>query len=219
MAKLEWDQTGQKLYETGVSNGVLYIRDSSGAYPKGVAWNGLITVSESPEGAEANALYADNQKYLDLISDEQFKYSIEAYTYPDEWAACDGSKELAPGVYATQQSRSHFGFCYRTLIGNDVENTSHGYKLHLVYDSTASPSEKSNSTVNDSPEAITMSWDCSTTPVPCPGGKPTAHIVIDSTKADKAKLEQLEGLLYGTESAEARLPLPQEVYDLFKAAA
>lgn len=219
MAKLEWDQTGQKLYETGVSNGVLYIRDSSGKYPKGVAWNGLITVPESPEGAEANSIYADNQKYLDLISDEQFKYGIEAYTYPDEWMECDGSKELAPGVYATQQNRSHFGFCYRTLIGNDTENTDHGYKLHLVYDSTASPSEKSYSTVNDSTEPITMSWNCSTTPVPCPGGKPTAHIVIDSTKADKEKLAQLEGLLYGTEEAEARLPLPQEVYELFKQAA
>lgn len=218
MPRLLWDQTGEKLYETGVDMGVLYKRDSKGTYPSGVAWNGLTTVSESPEGAEANALYADNKKYLDLISAEQFKYSIEAYTYPDEWAECDGSKEIAEGVFATQQNRSHFGLSYRSLIGNDVKNTDYGYKLHLVYDSTAAPSEKSNATVNDSPEATTFSWECSTTPVDCPNCKPTAHLIIDSTKVDKDKLKKLEDILYGTDDADARLPLPNEIYDLFNKA-
>lgn len=215
MSRLLWDQTGEKLYETGVDRGVLYKRDSKGQYPLGVPWNGLTAVNESPEGAEANPLYADNKKYLDLISAEQFKYGIEAYTYPDEWADCDGSKEIAPGVFATQQSRSHFGMSYRSLIGNDVENTDYGYKLHLVYDSTASPSEKNNTSVNDSPEATTFSWECSTTPVECPDCKPTAHIIIDSTKADKDTLKRLEDILYGTDKTEARLPLPKEVYEIF----
>lgn len=215
MAILEWDRTGEKLYETGVDKGVLYKKDSGGRYPLGVAWNGLTSVDESPEGAEASPLYANNKKYLDLISAEEFKYTIGAYTYPDEWAECDGSKEIAPGVFATQQNRSHFGFSYRTLIGNDVENTDYGYKLHLVYDSIAAPSSKTDSTVNDSPEATEMSWECSTTPVSCPGCKPTAHIVIDSTKADKTALKKLEDILYGSENSEARLPLPDEVYNLF----
>lgn len=218
MAVLEWDKTGKKLYETGVDRGVLYKKDSSGKYPSGVAWNGLTSVDESPEGAEASALYADNRKYLDLISAEEFKYTIGAYMYPDEWAECDGSKEIAPGVFATQQNRSHFGFSYRTLIGNDVEGTEHGYKLHLVYDSTASPSSKTDSTVNDSPEAVELSWECSTTAVNCPGCKPTAHIIIDSTKTDKDALKKLEDILYGSEESEARLPLPDEVFNLFKAA-
>lgn len=219
MAVLVWDQTGEKRYKTGVGKGVLFKRDNTGKYGAGVAWNGLTACNLSPEGAEATPLYADNQKYLDLISQEQLKYTIEAYTYPDEWAECDGSKEIAPGVYATQQTRSHFGFSYQDKIGNDTLGTDYGYEIHLIYDSTASPSENSNATENESPEASTMSWSCSTTPVSCKGCKPTSHLIIDSTKADPEALARLEAIIYGSESEESRLPLPDEVIEILNASA
>lgn len=220
MSILTWDETGKKFYETGVDRGVLYSPDSSsGKYTKGVAWSGLTAVNESPSGAESTALYADNQKYLSLISAEEFGGTIEAYMYPDEFAECDGSREIAPGVFATQQTRKHFGFSYRTLIGNDTEGTDKGYKIHLVYDAVASPSEKSNSTVNDSPEAATLSWEFTTTPVSCPGMKPTAHIVIDSTKADPTELAALEKILYGGTDSEPRMPLPDELAEIFAGSA
>jgi hypothetical protein len=224
MSKLVWDKTGERLYETGVKNGVLYVKDDKGAYPKGVAWNGLINVSESPSGAEATALYADDIKYLNLVSTEEFGATIEAYTYPEEFAACNGEAELAPGVSIGQQKRKEFGFCYRTAIGNDVDGTDHGYKLHLIYNALAAPSEKAYATINDSPEAITFSWELTTTPVAVAGFKPTACITIDSTKIDAAKLTALEAILYGsegegeTQGTEPRLPLPDEVAALFKTA-
>ena len=211
MSKLVWDKTGDRLYETGVDQGVLYPIQSGGVYNKGVVWNGLTAVTESPSGAEANPLYADNIKYLNLISAEEFGATIEAYTYPDEFMECDGSAELAPGVYMGQQSRKTFGLCYRTVLGNDVDNNGHGYKLHLIYGALAAPSEKGYTTINDSPEAITFSWEVSTTPVNVNGKKPTATLIIDSTKVDKEKLAALEAILYGDESKEARLPLPDEV--------
>ena len=211
MSKLVWDITGDRLYETGVDHGVLYPIQSGGVYNKGVVWNGLTAVTESPSGAEANPLYADNIKYLNLISAEEFGATIEAYTYPDEFMECDGSAELAPGVYMGQQSRKTFGLCYRTVLGNDVDNNGHGYKLHLIYGALAAPSEKGYTTINDSPEAITFSWEVKTTPVNVTGGKPTACLTIDSTKVDKEKLAALEAILYGDESKEARLPLPDEV--------
>lgn len=217
MSKITWDQVGQKLYETGVDHGVLY-KQVSGAYPKGVAWNGLTNVTESPSGAEPSPLYADNIKYVNLMSAEEYKATVEAYMYPDEFAECDGSKELSEGVYIGQQSRTPFGLCYRTKIGNDVDGENYGYKLHLIYGALASPTEKSYATVNDSPEAITLSWELSTTPVEVKNGKPTALLTIDSTKANPAKLAQLEGILYGGESEEARLPLPDEIATLFSAA-
>ena len=216
MAKLVWDKTGERLYETGVKQGVLYVQDESGTYPKGVAWNGLTNVTESPSGAEATPLYADDIKYLNLMSAEEFGGTIEAYTYPDEFAECDGSAALTTGVYIGQQARKSFGFCYRTTLGNDVDNNSHGYKLHLVYGALASPSEKAYATINDSPEAITFSWEFSTTPVNVTGFKPTASIVIDSTKADPTKLAELEKILYGDGETEARLPLPDEVATTMK---
>lgn len=224
MSKLVWDKTGERYYETGVKQGVLYVQDASGAYPKGVAWNGLTAVTESPSGAEANPLYADDIKYLNLISAEEFGATIEAYTYPDEFAECDGSAELAPGVSIGQQARKAFGLCYRTSLGNDVDGADHGYKIHLVYGALAAPSEKAYATINDSPEAITFSWEVTTTPVAVSGFKPTASLTIDSTKADAAKLAALEAILYGTdangdtEATEARLPLPDEVAELLKAA-
>ncbi len=211
MSKIVWDQTGERLYETGVKQGVLYVQDSGGTYPKGVAWNGLTTVTESPSGAEATPLYADDIKYLNLMSTEELSGTIEAYTYPDEFAECDGSASIATGVYIGQQARKTFGLCYRTTLGNDVDNNAHGYKLHLVYGCLASPSEKAYSTINDSPEAITFSWEFSTTPVNVTGFKPTANIVIDSTKANAEKLAALEKILYGDAQTEARLPLPDEV--------
>lgn len=211
MSKIVWDQTGERLYETGVKQGVLYVQDSGGTYPKGVAWNGLTTVTESPSGAEATPLYADDIKYLNLMSTEELSGTIEAYTYPDEFAECDGSASIATGVYIGQQARKTFGLCYRTTLGNDVDNNAHGYKLHLVYGCLASPSEKAYSTINDSPEAITFSWEFSTTPVNVTGFKPTASIVIDSTKANAEKLTALEKILYGDAQTEARLPLPDEV--------
>jgi hypothetical protein len=220
MPKLIWDKAGEKLYETGVRNGVLYPQDATGAYPAGVAWNGLTAVTESPSGAESNPLYADDIKYLNLMSAEEFGATIEAYTYPDEFAQCDGSAELVAGVMIGQQSRKPFGLCYRTTIGNDTEGEAHGYKLHLIYGATASPSEKGYQTVNDSPEAITFSWEVSTTPVPVPGFKPTASLVVDSTKTDAAKLAALEAILFGGSAPEttAHLPLPDEIATLMATA-
>lgn len=218
MSKLVWDATGERLYETGVSNGVIYPQSSSGTYPKGAAWNGLTAITESPSGAEPTALYADNIKYLNLMSAEEFGFSIEAYTYPPEFAECNGEASLATGVSITQQKRKQFGLSYKSLIGNDVDGDSYGYKLHLVYGALAAPSEMAHNSVNDSPEATTMSWECSTTPVTVAGFKPTSHIVIDSTKADPTKLVALEAKLYGTESEEAMLPLPDEVVTLMNTA-
>lgn len=217
MAKLVWDKTGERLYETGVSHGVLYVQDSTGAYPAGVAWNGLTAVTESPSGAEATPLYADDIKYLELRSAEEFGATIEAYTYPKEFEACDGSAELAEGVTIGQQDRKAFGLCYRTIVGNDVKKNDLGYKLHLIYGATASPSEKGYQTVNDSPEAITFSWEVTTTPINVDGFKPTSSLTIDSTKVNETKLAALEAKLYGTESAEATLPTPDEVAAIFKA--
>lgn len=219
MSKLVWDNTGERLYETGVKNGVLYVMGEGGTYPKGVVWNGLTAVTESPSGAEATALYADDIKYLNLVSAEEFGATVEAYTYPDEFAECDGSVAVVAGVYVGQQARKTFGMCYRTTLGNDVDGVAHGYKLHLIYGCLAAPSEKSYSTINDSPEAATFSWEISTTPVNVTGYKPTASIVIDSTKVDKTKLQALEDILYGTTEAEARLPLPDEVISTLKTAA
>ena len=220
MAKLVWDKTGDRLYETGVKNGVLYI-PTSGVYSKGVAWNGLTAVTESPSGAEATALYADDTKYLSLMSAEEFGATIEAYTYPDEFAACDGSAELADGVMIGQQNRSTFGLCYKTTIGNDTEGNDHGYKLHIIYGAQAKPSERAYASINDSPEAITFSWEITTTPVNVTGAKPTASLVIDSTKADPSKLAALEDILYGKDGEpgnEPRLPLPDEIKTLMTAA-
>ena len=216
MAKLVWDATGERFYETGVKNGVLYVQEG-GAYPKGVVWNGLTAVTESPSGAEASPLYADDIKYLNLMSTEEFGATIEAYTYPDEFAECDGSAELVEGVMIGQQKRKTFGMCYRTTIGNDVDGNSYGYKLHIIYGALAAPSERAYATINDSPEAITFSWEVSTTPVNVDGHQPTASITIDSTKVDPAKLEALEAVLYGSESEEARLPLPNEIKELMAA--
>lgn len=220
MAKLVWDKTGERLYETGVKNGVLYI-PTAGVYSKGVAWNGLTAVTESPSGAEATALYADDIKYLSLMSTEEFGANIEAYTYPDEFAACDGSAELVDGVTIGQQKRSTFGLCYKTTIGNDTDGNDHGYKLHIIYGALASPSEKAYTTINDSPEAITFSWEITTTPVNVTGQKPTASLVIDSTKADSTKLAALEAILYGSDGSgtekNPRLPLPDEIKTLMTA--
>lgn len=218
MAKLVWDATGERKYENGVRNGVLYVMDQSGTYPKGVAWNGLTAVTESPSGAEATALYADDVKYLNLISAEEFGATVEAYTYPDEFAQCNGEASLVDGVTIGQQPRKTFGMAYRTVLGNDVENESYGYKLHLIYGAVASPSEKAYATINDSPEAITFSWELKTTPVVVNGFKPTASLTIDSTKANTEKLAALEDILFGSESAEARLPLPNEIATLMNAA-
>ena len=217
MAKIVWDATGERLYETGVKNGVLYVQDSTGKYPKGVAWNGLTAVTESPSGAEATALYADDIKYLNLISAEEFGATIEAYMYPDEFKACNGEADLADGVSIGQQKRSAFGLCYRTTIGNDTDGNEHGYKLHLIYGALAAPSERAYATINDSPEAITFSWEVTTTPVAVEGHKPTACLTIDSTKVDKTKLEALEAKLYGSESEEASMPLPSEIATMFAA--
>lgn len=216
MAKLVWDQSGQRIYETGVKMGVLYVQDASGAYPKGVAWNGLTAVNETPSGAEATPLYADDIKYLNLRSAEEFGATIEAYTYPEEFEQCDGSAELAPGVKIGQQARKAFGLCYRTVVGNDIAGNDFGYKLHIIYGATAAPSEKAYATINDSPEAITFSWEVSCTPVDVAGFKPTASLVIDSTKVDAEKLEALEAVLYGGESTEASLPLPDAIAEMFK---
>ena len=222
MSKIVWDTVGERYYETGVKNGVLYPVQTGGLYNKGVAWNGLTAVTESPSGAEATALYADDIKYLNLLSNEDFGATVEAYTYPDEFAECDGSAALAAGVMIGQQKRKTFGLCYRTAVGNDVDGSDHGYKLHLVYGCLAAPSERAYATINDSPEAITFSWEISTTPVNVKGFKPTSQITIDSTKVDKAKLTSLEEILYGKDGAgdsdtgvDPRLPLPDEVATLF----
>lgn len=217
MATLVWDDTGKRLYETGVQNGVLYPRNSSGAYPLGVAWNGLISVTESPSGAESNKVYADNITYLNLISTEEFGATIEAYTYPDEFAACDGSGELATGVFIGQQTRQVFGLAYKSILGNDVAGNDLGYKLHLIYGANAAPSEKAYATINDSPEAITFSWEVTTTPIEVTGFKPTASITIDSTKVPAAKLATLETILFGSANADPRLPLPNEIATLMAA--
>ena len=211
MAKLAWDNIGERLYETGVKQGVLYPISNTGVYDKGVAWNGLTAVTESPSGAEATPLYADDIKYLNLMSNEEFGGTIEAYMYPDEFMECDGSASLVTGVSIGQQPRKTFGLCYRTTLGNDVASNDYGYKLHLVYGALASPSEKAYATINDSPEAITFSWEFSTTPVNVTGHKPTASLTIDSTKVDAEKLAALEAILYGSESEEPRLPLPDEI--------
>lgn len=219
MSRITWDQSGERIYETGVKQGVLYPQASGGTYPTGVAWNGLTAVTESPSGAEATALYADDIKYINLMSTEEFGATIEAYTYPDEFAQCDGSAALTDGVVIGQQARKAFGLCYRTTVGNDVDGNDYGYKLHIIYGALASPSEKAYATINDSPEAITFSWEITTTPVSVKGFKPTATIAIDSTKVNKEKLKSLEDILYGTESDEPRLPLPDEIATLMGAVA
>mgnify|MGYP003403472016 CR=1 FL=1 len=213
MSKLVWDKAGERFYETGVNKGVLYPL-SAGAYNKGVAWNGLTAVTESPSGAEATPLYADNIKYLNLMSAEEFGATIEAYTYPDEFAECNGEATLATGVAIGQQTRKTFGMCYQTKVGSDTD-ADLGYKIHIIYGALAAPSEKAYATINDSPEAITFSWEITTTPVEVTGMKPTAYVTIDSTKADADKLAELEAILYGSESEEARLPLPDEIAQLF----
>lgn len=226
MSRLTWDKTGERYYETGVKQGVLYPIQADGRYSKGVAWNGLISVTESPSGAEATPLYADDIKYLNLISNEEFGATIEAYTYPDEFYECDGSSALADGVMIGQQKRKTFGLCYKTTVGNDVDGNDYGYKLHLIYGCLAAPSEKGYNTINDSPEAITFSWEVSTTPVNVNGFKPTSQITIDSTKiaeGKKAKLTELEDILYGKDgdggsATDPRLPLPDEVATLFAGA-
>lgn len=223
MSKLQWDKVGERFYETGVDRGVLFPMDK-GSYPKGVAWSGLTAINENPSGGEANPFYADNIKYLNIMAAEDFGFNIEAYTYPDEWEACDGSIELVPGVTAGQQTRKVFGLAYRTLIGNDTEGQDHGYKLHLVYGAQASPSQRNHGTVNESPEPTAMSWDATTTPVEIPGAKPAAHLVINSTKTSAEKLKALEEILYGkdpsaegaNDGVEARLPMPAEIIELLK---
>lgn len=217
MAKLAWDEIGTREYETGVDHGVLYPQ-SAGAYPKGVAWNGLISVSENPSGAEDNPLYADNMKYLNIKSAEELGLTIECYTYPDEWEACDGSAELVPGVKLGQQSRNTFGFSYRSKIGNDTEGEEHGYKIHLIYGCSASPSERSYQTINDSPEAITFSYEVSTTPIPVEGFKPVASVTISSIGVEPEALAAIEKVLYGDEETDARLPLPSELKSILDVA-
>lgn len=217
--RLTWDDAGKRLYETGVKQGVFYPQDDNGAYPKGVAWNGLTAVTESPEGAEPTPLYADDIKYLNLLSTEEFKATVEAYTYPDEFAECDGSGSIVEGVTIGQQDRKTFGLSYRTSLGNDVKGNEYGYKLHIVYGCLAAPSEKAYATVNDSPEAITFSWEVSTTPVNVTGFKPTASLVLDSVKLGAAKMKAIEDVLYGSSAAEARLPLPDEIKSIIESAA
>ena len=218
MAKLVWDESGKRVYETGVRNGVLYVQGENGQYQQGVAWNGLTAVTESPSGAEPTALYADDIKYLELFSAEEFGATIEAYTYPAEFEACDGSASLGEGVTIGQQDRKAFGLCYRTIVGNDVKGNENGYKLHLIYGAKAKPSEKAYATVNDSPEAVTFSWEVTTTPVNVAGFKPTASVTIDSTKIQPEKLKLIEDKLYGTASEEATLPLPDEIKQIIAGA-
>lgn len=216
--RLTWDAIGEKKFEAGVKKGVLYPQES-GAYPKGVAWNGLTAVNETPSGAESTALYANDAKYGDLQADEIFGATVEAYTYPEEFEECDGSKELVPGVYIGQQTRKAFGLSYVTTVGNDTDGLAYGYKIHLVYGAKAAPSEKAHSTLNESPEAMTMSWELSTTPVAVEGFKPTSHLVIDSKKFTADKMKAIEDILYGSEAAAARLPLPSEVAEILGDAA
>lgn len=214
MSKIVWDETGKHFFETGIKNGVLYPQDSMGKYPKGVAWNGLTSVTESPGGADPSDIYADDDKYLTLRAKETFGGTIEAYTSPDEFGVCDGTSELAPGVYIGQQARKAFGLCYRTAVGNDVDGTDHGYKLHLVYGATASPVQKAYSTINESPEAMTLSWEFTTTPVKVTGHKPTALLVIDSRNVDPGVMTKIEKVLYGDDAKEASLPSPDEILAL-----
>lgn len=216
MAKIVWDQIGERFYETGVKNGVLYVQDDEGNYGNGVAWNGLTAVTESPSGAEATALYADDIKYVNLMSAEEFGATIEAYTYPDEFEACDGSASLAAGVSIGQQPRKAFGLCYKTVVGNDVQGNALGFKIHLIYGAKAAPSERAFQTINDSPEAITFSWELTTTPVNVSGFQPTANLVIDSTKVAPEALAKIEAKLFGTETEEPTLLLPDEVVALMK---
>ena len=218
MAKLVWDESGKRLYETGVEKGVLYVQGENGQYENGVAWNGLTAVTESPSGAEPTALYADDIKYLELFSAEEFGATIEAYTYPEEFEACDGSASLGTGVTIGQQDRKAFGICYRTVVGNDVKGNEHGYKLHLVYGAKAKPSEKAYATVNDSPEAVTFSWEVTTTPVNVAGFKPTATVTIDSTKIQPDKLKAIEDKLYGTQDQEPALLMPDEIKQIITGA-
>jgi hypothetical protein len=216
MARVQWDQVGERVYETGVDHGVLYIPDTvTGEYDQGVVWNGLVSVSESPTGAEATPQYADNIKYLNLISIEEFGATVEAFTYPDEFAQFDGTAEPEPGVLIGQQIRGTFGLAYRTLVGNDTQGDGYGYKLHLIYGAQAAPTEKAYNTINDTPEAITFSWELTTNPVEVPGFRPSATLVVDSTKVNAPKLAELEDILYGTELEEPRLPLPEEIITLF----
>lgn len=214
MAKLVWNEAGKRLYETGVDRGVLYVSDGIGGYQKGVVWNGLVSVNESPSGAEATPLYAGNVKYVELMSNEEFGASIEAYTYPEEFEQCDGSAELADGITIGQQPRKSFGLCYRTKIGNDTAGDEHGYKIHLIYGAKAAPTEKSYTTINDSPEAITFSWEITTTPIEVAGHKPTATLTIDSTKVTPTALTAIETKLYGDTTGEATLPTPAEILAL-----
>lgn len=214
--KLTWDNAGERYYETGVKNGVLYVQEKGGVYSKGVAWNGLTAVTESPSGAEATALYADDIKYLNLMSNEELGATIEAYTYPEEFAQCDGSASIATGVMIGQQTRKTFGLSYKTTLGNDTEGNDYGYKLHIIYGALAAPSERAYASINDSPEAITFSWEITTTPVSVEGFKPTASVTIDSTKVDAEKLKALEDKLYGTTEAEPTLPLPNEIIEIMK---
>lgn len=222
MSKLVWDADAERLYETGTSKGVLYPRSDNGSYPNGHAWNGLTGVTESPSGAEPTDLYADNMKYLTMRSAEDLGATITAYTYPDEWNQCDGSAEIADGMTIGQQSRRSFGLSYQTVVGNDVAGNDYGYKIHLLYGATASPSERAYQTINDSPEAIEFSWELTTTPVAVTGYKPTALVTIDSTnfktEEAKARLQALEDILYGTDESEARLPLPDEIKTILSAA-
>lgn len=211
MSKLVWDQTGERKYETGVKNAVLYVQETAGTYSNGVAWNGITAVTESPSGAEPTPLYADDIKYLNLLSNEEFGATIEAYMYPEEFEQCDGSASIATGVSIGQQARKAFGLAYKTTVGNDVANNDFGYKIHLIYGAVASPSEKAYATINDSPEAIIFSWEVTTTPVEVAGHKPTATVVIDSTKVDKEKMAAIEAILFGSDDTEARLPLPAEI--------
>lgn len=215
MPKLEWDKVGKRFFETGVAKGVLY-PCKNGVYETGVAWSGLTSVKESPSGAEASGFYADNIKYLNLMSNEEFGATIEAYYYPDEFAECDGSASIAKGVVVHQQKRKSFGLSYVTRLGNDTDDSDYGYIIHLVYGALASPSERSYESINESPNAGTLSWEISTTPVTVPGMKPTALITIDSTTVDAEELAALEAILYGTDSEEARLPLPSELMEIFK---
>jgi hypothetical protein len=217
MTRLAWDNIGERFYETGVDQGVLYLPDANGVYNQASAWNGLTTVTESPSGAESNPQYADNIKYLDLLSAEEFGATIEAFTYPDAFAECDGTARPSPGVILGQQGRKLFGLVYRTKVGNDVAGSDKGHKLHLIYGAQAAPSEKAYSTINDSPEPLTFSWEITTTPVPVTGYKPAALMVIDSTKVTAAKLTQLDDILFGTAGDAPRLPLPNEVISIFGA--
>lgn len=216
MAKLVFDAVGSRFFETGVKNGVLFVQGVNGEYENGVVWNGLTAVTESPSGAEATPLYADDMKYVVLYSTEEFGATIEAYTYPEEFEQCDGSAQLGKGVVIGQQQRKSFGLVYKTVIGNDVQGQDLGYKIHIIYGAKAAPSEKAFATINDSPEAVTFSWEVSTVPVPVEGHKPTSTLVIDSTKVDAEKLEAIEAKLFGSDSEESTLPLPNEIADMLK---